>query len=195
MQRPPGARASSPFTRQAARATGAGSFQAAPLLACASTSRIALNAAIGSPLGLISMPIAPRVADVVDRPQHERIVDLARRRLVAAGMVGKLVIADQIVILPNVAGQVALADLLVVDVEEHLDVGRADGLEDARRVRRVDDELPRMIDQDVQRLEDDGDALRLDDPGPGLERGDDGLRLLVARMRPRSLRRRPRRSS
>ena len=49
-------------------------------------------------------------------------------------------------------------------------------------MRRVDDELPRMIDQDIERLEDDGDPLGLDDLGAGLEGGDDRLRLLVARI-------------
>ena len=84
-------------------------------------------------------------------------------------MVGELEVADQVVILADVAREVALADLLVVDVEEHLDVGRADGLQDLGGVRRVDDELTGVIDQDIERLEDDGDPLGLDDPGPGLE--------------------------
>ena len=46
-------------------------------------------------------------------------------------------------------------------------------------MRGVDDELPGMIDQDVERLEDDRDPLGLDDLGAGLEGGDDRLGLLV----------------
>ena len=46
----------------------------------------------------------------------------------------------------------------------------------------MDDELTGMIDQDVERLEDDRDPLGLDDLRSGLERGDDGLGLLVARI-------------
>ncbi len=42
------------------------------------------------------------VADVVNRPQHKRIVDLARRRLVAARMIGDLIITDQVVIFADV---------------------------------------------------------------------------------------------
>ena len=82
-----------------------------------------MKAAIGSPLGAHFHADRVAVADVVDGPQHERIVDLAGRGLVAAGMVGHLEIADQVVIFANIAREVSLADLLVVDVEEHLDVG------------------------------------------------------------------------
>ena len=123
-----------------------------------------------------------RVAGVVDCLEHKCIVDLAGRRLVAAGMVGELIVTNQIVILANVSSKIPLADLLVVDVEEHLDIGGADGLENACGVPRSDDELPRMVDQNVERLEDDGDPFGLDDPGSGLESAHDGLRLLVARM-------------
>src|SRR5262249_41011565 len=117
------------------------------------------------------------VPNVMDQPQHERIVDLTGRGLVAAGMVSHLEITDQVAIFTNVSGEISLADLLVIDVEQHLDVGRADGLEDGGSVRRMDDELARMIDQNVEWFEDDRDPLGLDDPGSRLESGDDGLRL------------------
>ena len=50
----------------------------------------------------------------------------------------------------DVAREVSFADLLVIDVEEHLDVGRTDGLQDHGGVLRADDELAGMIDQDVK---------------------------------------------
>ena len=55
----------------------------------ASTCRIAANASIGIALGAHLHADRVVVADVVDRPQHERIIDLAGRRLVAARMIGE----------------------------------------------------------------------------------------------------------
>ena len=46
----------------------------------------------------------------------------------------------------------------------------------------VDDELPRVVDEDVQGLEDDRDAFGLDDPGTRLQGGNHRLGLLVARI-------------
>ena len=67
------------------------------------------------------------VADVVDRPEDMGVVHLAGARLVATGMVGDLEIADLVLVLADVAREVPLADLLVVAVEQHLHVRRADG--------------------------------------------------------------------
>ena len=46
--------------------------------------------------GLYSQPIQPRVAELVDAAEQERVVDLAGSRLVAARIVGELDVADAV---------------------------------------------------------------------------------------------------
>jgi len=62
--------------------------------------------------------------------EEERVVDFAAARLVAAGVVGELEMPNQVEVLLDRAGEVALHDLHVVDVVLQTEVGGADLLDD-----------------------------------------------------------------
>src|SRR5262245_41515176 len=65
--------------------------------------------------------VAP-VAALVQLLPDARVVDLAGAGLVAAGMIGNLVVGDSVEILADVAAQVAFCDLQVVHIGKHLHV-------------------------------------------------------------------------
>src|SRR5689334_11525665 len=56
------------------------------------------------------------IAHFVDVPEQEVIVDLTRARLVPAGRVGKLHVADLRQVLLDRRGEIALVDLHMIDV-------------------------------------------------------------------------------
>ena len=66
------------------------------------------------------------IADAVQMPVEEGIVDLARARLVAAGIVRKLDMRDAAEVLLDRPGEIPLHDLHVVDVVLQIEIVRAD---------------------------------------------------------------------
>lgn len=60
---------------------------------------------------------------LAEQAEEVVIVNLARAWLVAPGYVGGVDVADEVEVVTDAAGQVALTDLLVVDAVEQADMG------------------------------------------------------------------------
>ena len=76
---------------------------------------------------------------------EERIVDLARPRLVPAGIVGDLDMRDAVEIRLDGAGEIPLHDLHVVDIVLEVEVFRAHAVNDPKRLLRCVEEEARYV--------------------------------------------------
>ena len=86
------------------------------------------------------------------------VVDLAGARLASARHVGDLNLADGIAAATDQLDQVPLADLGVVQVEHHLDVGMSDGFDQCQRVLGAGQRNARMVDDGVEVFHAEGHA-------------------------------------
>src|SRR5262245_58798801 len=96
-------------------------------------------------------------------------MDFAGARLIAAGVVRDLVIDDSVEVFADVAAEIAFGDLQMIEVGEHLHVGRVDGTKDADGRITAVKAMPLVIDADIHRLEDQGDIVPLGDGGAAAE--------------------------
>ena len=76
---------------------------------------------------------------------EERIVDLARPRLVPAGIVGDLDVRDAVEVCLDGPGEIPLHDLHVVDIVLKIEVVRAHAVEDRQRLFGRAEEKPRYV--------------------------------------------------
>lgn len=120
------------------------------------------------------------VAERVEAFEQERQVDLAVLRLVAAGHARELHMADDVVMLGERRGEIALGDLQVVEVELQADVGRADALDQRARLGGRGVEVAGYVTP-VERLEQETDTLCLRLPGCRAQVGDEDVRALGPR--------------
>ena len=96
---------------------------------------------LGAGLRLVLRADPALVADAVEVLVEERIVDLARPRLVTAGIVRKLDMRDAAEVCLDGTGEIPLHDLHVVDIVLKIEVFRADAVDDIERLpRRVEEE-------------------------------------------------------
>ena len=102
-------------------------------------------------------------ARVDDRLHDRRVVELLRLvDLVAAGNAGRVVMADQLVVLPDRGDDVPFHHLRVVDVVEQLHARGVDRLDDLEAVRSVRADVILVVDE-VQVLDQDRHAHFLGD--------------------------------
>src|SRR5690606_16721843 len=115
------------------------------------------------------------VAELLRRAEHAGPGDLTGPRLVAAGVVGDLQVADLVEALLEPPAEVTFGDLHVVQVPVDLDVRRADALADRDGRCAAVQAVAGMVDADVHRLEDQRDTGVLDGPRDPLQAGDDRI--------------------
>src|SRR3954471_15873331 len=97
------------------------------------------------------------IAETVEMAEQERIVDLARARLVPAGIVGHLQAGDAAEVGLDRTGEIPLHDLHVVDVVLQIEVARPDALEQPQRLARAGEEEARNV-AGIDRLGEQPDA-------------------------------------
>src|SRR5262249_51985768 len=86
------------------------------------------------------------VAEIGDRFHHEVVVQLLRVvDLVPAGVAARVEVADPLEVVTDVAGDVAVHDLRVVDVEEDLHPRRVDALHDVHAPRDVVEDVVLVV--------------------------------------------------
>ena len=119
------------------------------------------------------------IALAVEVPEDVLVVDLAGAGLLAPGIVADVERRDLVPGPVDVGDEVALGDLLVVQVVDDLDRGAVDGLADLIGLRDLLEEQARMVGPPVQGLDHDDQAGRLGDLGTGLEVVDQVGRLIV----------------
>src|SRR5687767_7189108 len=115
----------------------------------------------------------------VDVAEDVSIIDLTGAGLTTPGIVTDLDVGHFVPRRIHVRDQVPFGDLLVIDVEQDLHGGTADGATDLVRLRNAREELTRMIAERVERLDDDDEPVRFEYRGRALERFDDVRRLEV----------------
>src|SRR5215217_341838 len=98
-------------------------------------------------------PYGPGVADAPERAGDGWVMDLARAGLAAAGHVGHLHLSDGPVRPLHQFHEVPLADLRVVQVEHHSDVGAVDRLDERQRILRAGERHPGMVYRRVEVLQ------------------------------------------
>ena len=108
---------------------------------------------------------------VVDVAEDVLVVDLAGGGLVAAGVVASLEVSDLVPGTVDVGDEVALGDLLVVEVVEDLARGAADSAADHVGLGDLGKEELRVVAPVVQGFEDHHQARGLADLGAALEYG------------------------
>src|SRR5215469_8879456 len=98
------------------------------------------------------------IAELVEKVEQIRVIDLADIRLVATGVAGDLhvwVMAGQ---RSNAVREVALHDLHMIKVELELQIGMPDALDHRHRLRRRVEKITRDV-AGIDRLDNAGDAL------------------------------------
>src|SRR5690606_30214028 len=107
-------------------------------------------------------PNDPLKALAVNVLEHAPVVDLTGRRLVPSRNVANLEIGDLVPRGIDVRNDVALRDLLVIDVEQDLARGAADRFADHVGLRNLGKEHAGMIEE-VQRFQHHDETVRLKD--------------------------------
>src|SRR6266567_4284313 len=91
---------------------------------------------------------------------------------VAAGNAASVEVSDPIDVFLNGADQIAFHDLHVIDVEEELDAGRVDGLDNLNAPSGVVAHVVVVVDLAIEEFQADGDAIVVGDFLDAVETGD-----------------------
>lgn len=94
----------------------------------------------------------------LDGLKNVRVVNFAVLQLVSARITGGVEVADFVDIGGNIFNEVSFADLLMIDVKDHLDVRALDFVDDLECLVAAHEVIPGMIDQFVERFDDERDA-------------------------------------
>ena len=79
----------------------------------------------------------------------------------------------------DIVNEMTFTDLLVINVEDHFDVRAGDFVDDLEGFLALDEVIAGVIDQFIERFDDEGDSRRFEHWGCGLQTIDKGLVLLL----------------
>lgn len=93
-----------------------------------------------------------------DGLKNVRVVNFAVLQLVPARITGGVEVADFVDIGGDILDEMSFADLLMIDVKDHLDVRALDFVDDLECLVAAHEVIPGMIDEFVEWLDDERDA-------------------------------------
>ena len=119
------------------------------------------------------------IAGIADCTEDVVIIDLTGTGLLSSGIVADVEVTDQIDVCGCIADDVAFGDLLMIEIKEDLAVGGVDCTDHFDCLLGRDKVVAHVVNEDVERLQDDHDAFFLGDMGQRLERTDTDIKLLL----------------
>jgi hypothetical protein len=115
-----------------------------------------------------------------DSSQDIDVVDLTGPGLVPTGNISDVKMADASDVLGDGCDNITLGDLLMVNVEEKLDRGTVDLINDVECLVGLNEEVARVINSDVEGFKKECHVGLVSQWGDFLERGDAVLTLATA---------------